>query len=425
VDVTGAVDEGADDSEALVDSGEGVSAEQVFPGVEVVVAVEVIGEGEFGLLGADADDGVVGMADVGGVGLEGEIEFVQGGEIHEAGQAFSDGVVVGDAVGLEVTFHLKAVFEAAEEVVGVAQVCGGGGVEEFVLDHFLEGGEGLRILEEGEVSTFKQLQGLDDELDFADTAAAEFDVTFEFTAPDDFGFDAVFHGGDFAEDLFGQEARVAEGLDHFLELAGECGIAGDAPGFDEHHAFPGLAPLGVVVLVAGEGSGEGAGVAFRAEAEVDPVEGAVGGKAGEFGDQVFDEALEELVTGDAASGSAGGGRFIEEVAFFGVDEEEVDVRAIVEFLAAEFSHAEDAEGRGEPLTVGRLVVGASEPAAEIVGEDALGGFDADVGQVGDFAQDVGQWAEAGEVAEGDAEGLALFKTAEMGERIGGGGRVGE
>src|SRR4026208_726767 len=95
----------------------------------------------------------------------------------------------------------------------------------------------------------KQLQRLGDKLYLADAALAQFDVPLQFSGPDDLRFDAVLERAYFGKDTLADRTGIAERLDHFEKLRRECGIAGDAARFDQHHAFPGLTPLRVIILV--------------------------------------------------------------------------------------------------------------------------------------------------------------------------------
>src|SRR5207247_28923 len=82
--------------------------------------------------------------------------------------------------------------------------------------------------------------GVGDELNFADAAAAELDVALQLATLDHFVFDARLYCGDFPEGPLAERARVAERLDHLKELGGDGGVAGHTAGLDEHHALPGL-----------------------------------------------------------------------------------------------------------------------------------------------------------------------------------------
>ena len=260
---------------------------------------------------------------------------------------------------------------------------------------------------------------MDDELDFADAAAAEFHIATEFMAANNLGLDALFHGGDLAEHPFGDETRVTEGLDHFQEFMGEGGVAGDAAGLDQHHAFPGLAPLSIVVFVAGQRPCQGPVFAFGSQPEIDPVEGAFRVEAGEFGDEVLDQTLIEAVAGKALGDRTAFGRLGIDVSFVQVNEQQIDVGTEVKFLATQLAHAEDAKPGGFPLIPVVAMIGSAVTRLGLVPHHLVHGVDADIRNIGDFADDLGRRAQAGQVAGGDSERLALFEKADQGQSLGG------
>ncbi len=411
----GAVDEHFDHLEGAVHIAEMAAGQEIFPGG--FVGGEVAGErGRRGGF-ANAEGFFVEAADQAGVAAAGGLEGGQGFESHEAGEAFAGLAGGGNGVGLGAGFHLEAVLEVAQKEVGGGEGFDVLGAEEAVGGEFFQGWDGGGGLEKGHVAGVEELERLDDELNFADATAAEFDVALQFAGLDDFVFDAGFHGGDIAQDAGGDGTGITKGLDHFQEFGAQFGVAGDGTGFDQHHAFPGLAPMRVVSLEAVEGTDQGAGGAFGAEAEVNSVKRAFGSQAADFGDDAFGQAGEEEVAGDVFSGLFAGTRGCFEVtAFLALKENDVHVGTVVEFLAAEFAEAEDAEFGGQPATVGGGMEGLTQAAREGLEAKAEDGVEAGIGDVGDFAGDFEGGAEAGEVAGGDAEHFALFELAEFGER---------
>ena len=421
MDVAGAFDKFVQDAQGFIGVFKIVSGENFFPfGVS---PFELSGE-----LGRGGDEGgfsfeqlIEDTAYGGHMFAPGGFEILQSGKAHEASQAFAGRVVAGDGMSLAVVLHLEAMLEVAEEDVGLsenARILGG---EQFVLDEFLQARQGLGTLEERLAAGMKELEGLGGEFDFADAAAAQLHVAVELAGSDDLVFDAVLHGGDFGQHAFVDGARVTEGLDHFEELGGERLAAGDAAGFDEHHALPGLAPLRVIIFVAGERTAERAAVAFGPEAQVDAVKGAFGGHARDLGDEGFGKAIEEGVIGEGGFGRFAFGRGLAERApFLGIDEDDINVRAVIELVAAELAEAEDAGRGGVPGTGGvrmeRLAVTFGELAKANLPDD----IEANVGDIGEFLDDLGHAAESSEVAGGDAEHLLLFELADTAE---GGGEI--
>ena len=322
-------------------------------------------------------------------------------------------------MGLAVLVHLEAMFDVAPEPVGVGKTRGIGGRKEAVLGELGEGGEGGGGLEERLASGIEQLEGLGDELDVADASATAFDVAMG-VALDGLGFESGLGGGDFFEEAFAEGPGVAKRLDRLEEFRAELAIAGDRAGLEEHEAFPRLAPFGVVGFVAVERAGERSGVPLRAEAQVDAVELAVGGDPGDLGPEVFRKAPEELVVGHRARPGFGarGGRVAEHGAFVAVDEEEVDVRAEVQFLSAELAECEDAKGGGYPGTFLRPLPGFAVAGRQLGTDDPVDAGETDVGQVREFAGDAFDQIDPGEVPCRDSEGFPFPEPAQGGEGCG-------
>ena len=109
------------------------------------------------------------------------------------------------------------------------------------------------------------------------------------------------------------------------------------------------------------------------------------------------------------------GRLLENVAFVRVNENQIDIGTVIEFLSAEFAHPENAKLRLLPAFAGVEVIRLAEPLGELFPADSIHGFQADVGYAGDFACDFCDVAETGEVARGDAEHFTLLKEAQLHE----------
>ena len=104
------------------------------------------------------------------------------------------------------------------------------------------------------------------------------------------------------------------------------------------------------------------------------------------------------------------------MAFLGVEEHQVHVGAVVEFLSAELAEAEHREPGGQPRAIGVLVPGLAEAIDQRLAAELERGVEAEIGEVGDLPGDRGGIPEAGEVARGDAQHLALLEFPEPGER---------
>ena len=156
-------------------------------------------------------------------------------------------------------------------------------------------GQGLRALEKGLPAGAQQLQRLHHELDFPDAPAPELHVALQFAGLDHLRLDAAFHGHDLTQHALVDGPRIAERLDHLQELRRQRCVARHAARLDQHHPLPGLAPLRVVVFVAGQRTAERPRIAFRAQAQINPVKRAFRGHAAHLRDEGLGQAIEELV----------------------------------------------------------------------------------------------------------------------------------
>jgi hypothetical protein len=351
-----------------------------------------------GLLGVD--DAFVDFVDFGEMDVESfekpgrRDDAADFGRGHAAGDVFGVGR---ERMGLAIVFKLEAVFEVAEELVGAGEAAVFDGGEELLIAETGEGEHGAAVADPGFAAAVETLEALDEKLDIADAAGGELDVDFggvEFAGGELFvdaeaGLGDGFDGGEV------EGGGVDERFDEGEKGAAGGGVAGGGAGLDEHLEFP-VAAAGLVVGLGGfEGHDDFAVAAFGAEAEIDAVANAFGGVAGEeVGDEVGD-FLRELFVGD--DGGAGG------VAVGGIEEDEVDVGAVVELFAAELADGENGEGRaGEAVAEGVVGDGAAE-----------GDVENGVGEVGEFAGGFREISEAADVAEEDAEEFAAAEAGEI------------
>ena len=174
-------------------------------------------------------------------------------------------------------------------------------------------------------------------------------------------------------------------------------VAGHAARLDQHHPLPGLAPLRVVILVAGQRTAERAGIAFGPQPQVDAVQRAFRRHAAHLGDEGLGQAVEELMVGQrrARRSLLFAGRLLEDAAFLAIDEEHIHIRAVIEFLSAELAHAQHAAGGRLPVPVGILVPGLAVTPGELPVADLPDRVQADIGHVGDLLDDLRQLARAG------------------------------
>jgi hypothetical protein len=387
-------------------AGEGAKGEEGREGrgflVEEADQVRRLGGGFGGAVGGllGVDDAFVDFVDFGEVEVEGFKEPGGGddatdfGRGHTAGDVFR---VEGERVGLAIVFKLEAMFEMAEELVGAGEAAVFDWGKEFFIAEAGEGEHGATVADPGFAAAVEALEALDEELDIADAAGGELDVDFGGAelAGGELFVDAEAGLGDSFDGSEVERRGIDERFDEGEESAAGGGVAGGDAGLDEHLELP-VAAAGLVVSLGGiEGHDDFAVAAFGAEAEIDAVADAFGGVAAEeVGDEVGD-LLRELFVGD---GFGAGG-----VAIGGVEEDEVDVGAVVELFAAELADGEDGDrSAGEAVALGVVGDGAAE-----------GDVEDGVGEVGEFAGGFREIGEAADVAEEDAEEFAAAEAGEV------------
>ena len=122
------------------------------------------------------DQPVIGGGDGGGGGLERAFQRGPVAGARERGHGGAVGGEPGDGVGLLVAAHLQPVFEGAQEAVAVGEGCGFAGVDAAGGGERGEAVEGGGAAQFGRAAAPDQLVDLGEEFDFADAAAAAFEV---------------------------------------------------------------------------------------------------------------------------------------------------------------------------------------------------------------------------------------------------------
>jgi hypothetical protein len=351
-----------------------------------------------GLLGVD--DAFVNFVDLREVKLEGLEEALGGGHAADFGGGHPAGDVlrVGrEGVGLAVVFKLETVFEMAKELVGAGEAAVFDRREEFFVAEAGESEHGAAMTDPGFAAAVETLEALHEELDIADAAGGELDVDAagvalaggELFVDAEAGLGDGFDGGEV------ERCGIDERFDEGEEGAGGRWVPGGGTGLDKHLQLP-VAAAGLIVGLGGvERHDHFAVAAFGTEPEIDAVADAFGGVTGEeIGDEVGDLLRELFVGDDVWSGG---------VAVGGIEEDEVDVGAVIELFAAELAHGEHRErGRGEAIALGVVGDGAAE-----------GDVEDGVGEVGEFAGGFGEIGEAADVAEENTEKFAAAETGKV------------
>ncbi len=324
---------------------------------------------------------------------------------------------VGDSglIGFVFRQHLRlAVGDSLDGVLGVAQECitlsqlGDHGRGQVALAF-----QGSQHLEQGPLlqaevaAAVDQLEGLGDELHFANAACAQLDVVRHALAPH-FLLDQLLHG---AQGLDGREVQVPsvdERAQHFLQLGAGRLIACHYPGLDHGVAFPVAALVLVILLQRVEAEHQRTGRPVRAQAHVDAKHEAIDRDRVQGLDQALPQAGEELLVIQRAFHAFG-------FAAFGECEDQVDVRGKVQLPRTQLAHAQHHH-------VLWLAAAVADRRAELLAvawiQPLVGLIDGGVGQVGEVAAGLTEIGLAGDVTPDDAYLLAVaFATQVTGKLV--------
>ena len=352
-------------------------------------------------------------SDLAGVRPSRRVELSHGFTTHQPGQALPGGPAGRDRMGLQILLHLETVLHVAEKTVGAAKRLRFPAGQQVVLRQLLEAGQRLRALQERLPPGVEQLLRLHEEFNLTDAAPTQLYVAIDFAGPHHFIFDPVFHGTDLLDHPCVDRPRVSERLDHFKEFPRQSPVSANRPGFDQHHPFPRLPPLGIVILVTAERPRQRPGVAFGPQPEVDPEQHAGRRHARHFRDECFGEAIEELVIRhDGALRFALDGRFPEHVALLIIDKHHVHIRTVIQFLPAQFAETQHAKPGWLPSAFRVLMPGPAQPPDELPPADLPHAAKANVRHVGKFAGDLRNHSQAHEIARGNPQHFVLFELAQ-------------
>ena len=181
----------------------------------------------------------------------------------------------------------------------------------------------------------QKLQRLHHELDLANPARAQFHVAPDIFVADDVALDPPFDAPDFLQDIPGRAPRKNERLMLPEKFVGQLAAAGDAARFDQRQPFPGLAKPGVIILHAVDRPRERSRRSLRAQPQINPKKRARRIVGRERLDYFRAELIEPFVVGQVRRN----------LSLFAVDEDHVDVGAVIQLPAAQFSQAENRERR--------------------------------------------------------------------------------
>ncbi len=321
VHIARSLDKLAQDTEGLCRVFEGVPGQQCLPFRLGALELARKGRQRLALFLAGVQHSVEDAAHIPGVGLARRFKLLERGEAHQARQALAGRLVGGDGVRLQVVFHLQAVLDVAEKAVGRGELPGFILREQLVLGQLSQAGKRLGALEERLPPGLQHLQRLGYELDLADAASSELHIADHLVALEHIAFDAAFHGHDLPQYILVDGPRIAEGLDHLQKLRCQRSVSRHAARLDQHHPLPGLTPLRVVILVAGERTGQRPRIPLGPQPQINPVERAFRRHAAHLGDECLGQAVEELMVGQHRARSlALAGQLLENASLLAIDE---------------------------------------------------------------------------------------------------------
>ena len=180
------------------------------------------------------------------------------------------------------------------------------------------------------------LQALHQKFNVANPAAGQLDIQARIHLLGSQLF--VNSGAGFRNSFDGVEIEsrgIDQRLDKFQQLAARVRLPGRHAGFDEHLQLPIPAALLVVFVGAFERDGDLAVTPVRPQPQIDAVTLALGRVGGEQIGAAVGDFLEEFLVRDGLATIG--------VAVCGVDEHQIDVGAVVQFLAAQFAERDHAE----------------------------------------------------------------------------------
>ena len=330
------------------------------------------------------------------------------GEAHAAPDLLLFGRVARQHVGLLVLDILQAMFQPAQEDVGLAQFLFGFGRDQLALGEQGENRQGGADLQGRIASAADELEDLGHEFDFADAAGAELDVIGHVLArhfATDLGMQ-VAHGVDGAEiEVLAEDEGPGAALQGVhpagLCLALRIRAAVHDAGLDPGVALPFAALGDEVVFQRVERADQRPGITVRPQAHVDTEDLAVGGDVAERLDDALAEAVEEVEILDALLRPR-------RIAVLRVDENVIDIGRDVQLAPTELAHADHHQALRAALLIERFAVEIDQLAMVVI-EREVGRH---VGEQGHALDHLGQRRQAAQVAQFDVGHRPLAQAAQ-------------
>ncbi|NMD08468.1 MAG: ATP-binding cassette domain-containing protein, partial [Phyllobacteriaceae bacterium] len=261
-------------------------------------------------------------------------QFSAGLVSAEPGIVFKSLRLLRHVVGLLVINHLASVFEAAQFGVATLHVSCSVSRNPLRFGQGIQHGHGGAAAQCRVSSTGDELLCLDEELDLADAATAEFQVMALYC-----DLAMALHGMDLADEglhiLDRREVEILApdiGAQTLEKLFAECDVARNGTGLDEGGAFPVLSEVLVIMGCRLNGDGYLRGTRVRSQAEVRAEDIAMFVHVLQQGDKLARDADRQR----------GGVLPIRHRHCLGIKEnDQVDVTGIVQLVGAVLAHGED------------------------------------------------------------------------------------
>ena len=357
-----------------------------------------------GRRGEELGEGLVhAMGDAAVLGLEAATRLDGGqGRAEPSREPPEGGRVFRQGVRLELVEDLQSMLDGPEEDQRLAEKASERLRQVAALGQAEDGAQAVPLAQPGIVARVEELEGLHEELDLADAAHPQLDVTaldaLGAEGPVDLGLHAAHRG----HDVGIHPGAEDEGADEIEEARGHAGVSRAEARLDESLPLPELRPLLEVGAVAGEREDDTAHAPFRTQAQVHPEGIALVRDRLERFHEGARPRREVVAVRDASLLAARG------EAVVAVDEDEVDVGRVVELVAAELAHADDRESRGRAVLRARL----SESPPQVLLRPPPRRGQADIGHARQLFRGHGEVGVTQDVAAGDAQELTVLETAQ-------------
>ena len=303
--------------------------------------------------------------------------------------------VLRQALGLALLDHLDRVLDVAQERVCRAERSGLVARDHLAALERIERRQRAAHADGIVVTSVNELKHLHDELELTDAAGAELDVAHVPHAHPPkllLRVDALLHPPKVFDRLVVEMAPEDEGTNTANEGLAEREISGDGSRLDVDAALPGIAPPLVVDERVGDRVDDRPAAALRAQPQIDAEDEPVFGRVADHVGDGRREPREELVCD----------RRVVTHAIAPVVVRHVDVRAVVEVLAAELAETEDDERNRRAVDGDRVTALARERDAAARGGDTQRGL----GERCDRFERLGKSRSAEKVARADAKHLS-------------------